>query len=433
MKKRLIAIILLAALTVGTFNKANVYSKRKMFAQQVNSKDSTIKYGEYDTDKLEKEFRSKQEAFDTLTSADEGGEIGSRAKTLFIELYGFLKDIVTSGGEVQDIESAEAKFTEIFNNLIMLDTELYNTNPELMGELTNKGFVTTAIGIVWDIVTYYDNNRVDSQQMKEGVTRLEDIPYIDDGTNEHMLDVFYPDGTKEKLPVIIDIHGGGLMMGDKDSNRVYCSYLAERGYTVVSINYRLSPDVLYPSQVQDVMAAFRWVHDNADKYYIDLDKVYVTGDSAGGQLAYYVPLIETSEELQKLYEVKPSGLQIDALGLVSGMFDFKNGFNAPLISCYFGFDYKNTPYYDYLQPDEALNLGTLPPCYVVTCSRDFLHASGVYFDSVLTEKNIEHQFRDWDFSLTKGSGHITSVAYPDTEESQKTIDEMLEFFKSHTK
>lgn len=431
MVRRIIGIILALVLTGGIGLQTNNYAKRKDFAAKVQESE-TLSYGEYD-DNLIKEFKSRSDEIEKLSELEGEDEVSVRVTELFSQLYSFVKDIITSGGEIQDVESAEKKFSEIFNGLFALDTKLYETSPEAMGELTNKGFVTTAIGIVWDIVTYYDNNRVNSQTMKENVTRLEDIPYIDDGTNEHKLDVFYPDGTKEKLPVIIDIHGGGLMMGDKDSNRVYCSYLADRGYTVIAVNYRLSPDVLYPSQVQDVMAAFKWVHDNADKYYCDLDKVYVTGDSAGGQLAYYVPLVNTSEELQKLYEVEPSGLEIDALGLVSGMYDFKNGFNAPLLSCYFGFDYKNSPYYNYLQPEEVLDLGELPPSYLVTCSRDFLHASGVYFDGVLTEKGIEHQFRDWGLSVTKGSGHITSVAYPEIEESQKTIDEMLAFFESHTK
>lgn len=433
MVKRVISILLVAILTGCIWEQTSSFAKRRDFAIVANSEETDITYGEYgNSSEIEDEFKSKKDELEKLVgNSDEETQL--QVKTLFAELYGFLKDVVTSGGEVRDLDSAEEKFTDIFNGLFALDTKLYNTSPELMGELTNKGFVTTAIGIVWDIVTFYDNNRVNSQTMKENVTRLEDIPYIDDGSGEHMLDIFYPEGTKEKLPVIIDIHGGGLMMGDKDSNRVYCSYLAERGYTVVALNYRLSPDVLYPSQVQDIMAAFKWVHDNADKYFIDLEKVYVTGDSAGGQLAYYVPLVNTSEQLQALYEVEPSGLEIDALGLVSGMYDFKNGFNAPLLSCYFGFDYKNSPYYNYLQPEEVLDLGELPPSYIVTCSRDFLHASGVYFDEILTEKNIEHQFRDWGLSVTKGSGHITSVAYPEIEESQNTINEMLAFFESHTK
>jgi len=432
MIKRVIAIILLAASTAGIWHHADLIAKRADFAVRQTDASGYIE-GEGEAE-LEKEFRSKEPDLDALINSSgmsSDSEFMNSAAELFTELYAFLKDIVVRGGEVSDPKSAEKQFIEIFNGLFSLDEKLYEKNPELMGELTNKGFVTAAIGLVWDLVTVFDNNRVNSQTMQAGVTRLEDVPYIDDGKNEHMLDIFYPENTEEKLPVIIDIHGGGLMMGDKDSNRVYCSILASRGYTVVAVNYRLAPDVLYDSMVQDITAAFRWVKENADEYYIDLDNVFVTGDSAGGNLAYYVPLVNTSEKLCELYGVEPSGLDIKALGLVSGMFDMKNGFNAPLISCYLGFDFKNKSYYEYLQPEEALPLGELPPSYIVTSQRDFLHASGVYFDEILTDMGIEHQFRDWGMSINRSSGHITSVAYPELEESQKTIDEMLDFFEAH--
>lgn len=433
---RIISLIILLSITVGIWHQAEVIAQRTDFAQKVNSDSQTeITYGNYENI-VNSEFESKEDTLSNLVliagmSDDE--EFVSRVKTLFTDLYSLIIDIGTHGGEITDYDSAEERFTSVFNALFELDTKLNEINPELMGELTNKGFVTAAISIVWDLVTDFDTNRVNSQKMEEGITRIEDIPYIDDGLNEHMLDVFYPDNTTEKLPVIIDIHGGGLMMGDKDSNRVYSSVLAKRGYTVVAINYRLCPDVLYPSQVQDVMAAFKWVHDNADKYHIDLSKVYVTGDSAGGNLAYYVPLVDSSEELRELYEVEASGLSIDALGLVSGMYEMKTGFNAPLISSFFGFEYKDSPYYNYLEPQEVLPLGELPPCYIVTCARDFLHSSGVNFDKILTEMEIEHQFHDWGLTMNKSSGHITSVAYPELDESKQTIDEMLEFFENHTK
>lgn len=431
---RIISTILIVSLTIGIWYQTDVFAKRAEFAKKVNSDgQNLITYGDYED--INEEFNSKKDTVEGLIESaglENDYEFIGNVKSLFSDFYKFLIDIATQGGAVTDYASAEEQFTNIFNRLFALDTKLNEMNPEAMGELTNRGFVTAAISIVWELVTMFDTNRVNSQTMEKGIKRLEDIPYINDGKNEHKLDVFYPENTTEKLPVIIDIHGGGLMMGDKDSNRVYCSVLAKKGYTVVAINYRLCPDVLYPSQVQDVIAAFKWVHDNADKYYIDLNKVYVTGDSAGGNLAYYAPVVDTSEELQKLYEVDSSGLSVDAIGLVSGMVEMKSGFNAPLISTFLGFDYKNSPYYNYLQPEEVLPLGKLPPCYIVTCSRDFLHSSGVYFDEVLSKMGIEHQFRDWGLTVNKSSGHITSVAYPEYEESKQTIDEMLAFFESHT-
>lgn len=85
----------------------------------------------------------------------------------------------------------------------------------------------------------------------------------------------------------------------------------------------------------------------------------------------------------------------------------------------------------YLQPEEVIDLGTLPPSYIVTSAKDFLRPASVQLDALLTEKGIEHQFHDWELTINRSSGHITSVAYPDLPESQTTTDEMLAFFEAH--
>lgn len=96
------------------------------------------------------------------------------------------------------------------------------------------------------------------------MTEVEDIAYIDDGNVYHKLDVMYPDNLKsgEKLPVIIDIHGGGWMYANKDLNDNYCLSLADRGYVVFNISYRLVPDVTVNEQIQDVAYALKWIGEN---------------------------------------------------------------------------------------------------------------------------------------------------------------------------
>ena len=86
------------------------------------------------------------------------------------------------------------------------------------------------------------------------VTEVNDLAYIEDGNLYHTLDVLYPADTQPgaKLPVIIDIHGGGWMYAEKGLNHHYCAALADRGYVVFNINYRLVPDVTVNEQLQDV-------------------------------------------------------------------------------------------------------------------------------------------------------------------------------------
>lgn len=78
------------------------------------------------------------------------------------------------------------------------------------------------------------------------------------------------------------------------------------------------------------MASYRWVAENGENFGFDLDRVFVAGDSAGGQLAFYTAAVNTSDELKSLYGVSDTGLNIKAIGLISGMFDMKNGVNSAL-------------------------------------------------------------------------------------------------------
>lgn len=112
-----------------------------------------------------------------------------------------------------------------------------------------------------------------------------DVPYSEYLT----LDIYYNERQGEQ-PVIVNIHGGAWLLGDKDdSNSIYrCQYLANHGYVVFSVNYRLLPDVPIQTQVEDVMGAVIWVKKNAARYGGDPSRIGVMGGSAGGHLATMV-------------------------------------------------------------------------------------------------------------------------------------------------
>ncbi|MBQ4364659.1 MAG: hypothetical protein II804_00150, partial [Clostridia bacterium] len=74
----------------------------------------------------------------------------------------------------------------------------------------------------WGFVGQSDRKRLATLPEPDTLTRVTDLRYLDDGDPMHMLDVYYPEGTAEPLPVIIDVHGGGWMYGDKELNRLYC-------------------------------------------------------------------------------------------------------------------------------------------------------------------------------------------------------------------
>lgn len=383
-------------------------------------------------DLTEDVFSDRREDLQDLVDASglsEDAYFIEQVTVTFTRLYRALADLITGRASLADADF-NARVQAIFDDLFAIDAQVQAQKPD-PDKLASDGFVAFAASIIWDFMDYYDTKRLSEQEMTPGVSVIRDIPYIENADTYRMLDIYAPEGNEQPLPVIVDIHGGGLMYGTKELNRIYASVLASRGYIVVVINYRLCPDVLYADQVRDVMAAYRWLSEHGAAYHCDLNNVYVVGDSAGGQLAFYTSLVNTGESLRTLYDVPETGLTFNAIGLISGMFDMKSGFNSPLISCMLGYAYQQSPYYPYLQPEEVIDLGTLPPSYIVTSAKDFLRPASVELDALLTQKGIEHQFHDWELTINRSSGHITSVAYPDLPESQTTIDEMLDFFEAH--
>ncbi|RNF41295.1 alpha/beta hydrolase [Planococcus salinus] len=100
------------------------------------------------------------------------------------------------------------------------------------------------------------------------------------------LDIYLPNEGEGPFPVIVAIHGGGFMQGDKTGADIAPMIEGvNRGYAVVSVNYRLSNEALFPAAISDVKAAIRHVKANAEEYNLDAEKIAVWGGSAGGHLA----------------------------------------------------------------------------------------------------------------------------------------------------
>jgi len=124
-----------------------------------------------------------------------------------------------------------------------------------------------------------------------------DIPYA--GLSEaQKLDVYLPGEGNGPFPVILAIHGGGFMAGDKRDLQLEPMLNGlKRGYAVIAINYRLSGEATWPAQIHDCKAAVRWIRANADKYKLDGNRIAAWGGSAGGHLA---SMLGTSAGVEKL-------------------------------------------------------------------------------------------------------------------------------------
>lgn len=119
------------------------------------------------------------------------------------------------------------------------------------------------------------------------IQELKNIDYVGNANPRQMLDVIVPrDQATVKRPLIVFIHGGAWLGGEKENGTEIVQHLAKTGnYVTATINYRLSQEAIWPAQIHDCKAAIRFLRGNADKYGIDPDRIGVMGISAGGHLS----------------------------------------------------------------------------------------------------------------------------------------------------
>lgn len=114
-----------------------------------------------------------------------------------------------------------------------------------------------------------------------------DVPYAHPGGKALLLDLHVPDGAGP-FPAAILIHGGGFDQGSKSTNvRPLFEPLANAGFAWFSIDYRLAPSVQFPQANDDVNSAIAWVRRNAAAYHVNVNKIVLIGESAGGLLVNY--------------------------------------------------------------------------------------------------------------------------------------------------
>ncbi|MBR1438475.1 MAG: alpha/beta hydrolase [Synergistaceae bacterium] len=135
------------------------------------------------------------------------------------------------------------------------------------------------------------------------VNLYENIPFAQGYWRGSMLyalhmDVLVPD-SKEPMPLIVFVTGGGFIMAPKNNWIQQRMRLAQAGYVVASIEYRYAPLSKFPLPLEDCKTAIRWLRAHADMYNIDAKRVGILGNSAGGYLSAFVGLTNGMKEFDK--------------------------------------------------------------------------------------------------------------------------------------
>lgn len=117
-----------------------------------------------------------------------------------------------------------------------------------------------------------------------------DVPYGE--ATRQKLDIYYPnDVEKDTYPVLILVHGGGFAVCDKRDWHVYPGFHSlVRGFVLVSVNYRMVPEVTYPYETEDLKDAVCYLRNHAAELKLNPEEFFLYGTSAGGNLVAYVGL-----------------------------------------------------------------------------------------------------------------------------------------------
>ncbi len=282
-----------------------------------------------------------------------------------------------------------------------------------------------------------DAKRDENLKEPADVVAKKDINYAGNRDQYNLLDVYYPQGTTEKLPVIVSIHGGGYVYGTKEVYKFYGMYLAQQGFAFVNFNYHLAPKAKFPTQLTETNMVMEWMVKNAEEYHLDINNVFIVGDSAGAQLASQFAAIYSNPEYAALFPFTiPKEIKLRAVGLNCGMYEIglvdkkQSGVESmtpALMKDYLGKD--GDKFGEMLKVKDHIT-AAYPPAYVMTSYYDFLKEKAEPMYQFLKEKGVDAQWKCYGTEETKYMQHVCHVNM-NLEEAKEINQDECAFFRKY--
>lgn len=243
----------------------------------------------------------------------------------------------------------------------------------------------------------------------------------------HQFELYRPNRYEGRLPVIVNVHGGAYVYGSTKPYRFYCMNLARQQYAVINFNYHLAPKAHYPAALNDVARMMLYLEAHADEYELDLQNVFMIGDSAGAQIASQYATAYSNPAYASLLGIKIPSLRLAALGLNCGIYDVKKELASEqkLNQLVLG---------DYFADRQAVGIDVLasvtsdfPPSYLMTAPADFLRQRTEEMYHFLREKDVDCS---WKLYGDDKTGHVFQLRIRSEVAQEATADE-LAFFERY--
>lgn len=220
-----------------------------------------------------------------------------------------------------------------------------------------------------------------------------------------------PDGNFGSRAVVLEIHGGGFVLGSAEQSDAVNAVIARStGAVVVSVDYRLAPEHPYPAAVDDCYAALSWIASSAAHLDIDPDRIVVVGDSSGGSLAASIALRARDAggppiALQVLLEPELDD-RLETASMRGGVVGYVWDSTQAALSWrhYLG---EQQPTGESV-PARQLDLAGLPPTYITVNEHDPLRDEGLEYAQRLQHAGVPVELHLWPgafhgFALVRGA------------------------------
>lgn len=257
--------------------------------------------------------------------------------------------------------------------------------------------------------------------------------YIHDGDNNEMLIKIYEpvDREKEKLPVVIWIHGGGFVLGHPNSDDRLCEQFVENiNCIVVSPDYRLAPEHPFPAALEDCYSTLLWVSDESNGLNIDNERIAVVGGSAGGGLTAGLALMARDKSGPDICFQMPLYPMIDDRNISFSSHEITDHLavwyrsnNIAAWNMYLG-ESVNGEISPYAAPIRAKDLSGLPPTYSCVGQLDPFRDETIEYMTRLANAGVEVEFH-----IYPGCFHAFEHIVPDAEVSQRAKNQYIQALK----
>lgn len=238
--------------------------------------------------------------------------------------------------------------------------------------------VFKAIDVVADKM---QNNSPLEKGAEERIVINYDLVYDESDPKTCVLDTYHIPKEEGKYPVLMYIHGGGFVAGDKKFRRGIAKWYAQSGIFVFNVNYGLCPDCSYPKPLYQLVEAMNWIYDRAEELSLDMDKFFVSGDSAGGYYASMLIAACNYKRVQNKLGIVPK-TSFKAAVFNCGVYDIRSiieakmlfGINTKIFKSFTGMpeaDFEKYLFKDLCSPTAYVNF-KYPPVFLAYSKKDVL-------------------------------------------------------------